>query len=107
MRIAMVGGLGRAEPHYAALARRSGHEVLFHDGDVGGRGSRSLEHLVARCDVVVVVTDVNSHLAVQIVRRRLRERRRSPLLVRRCGLARFAALVEALSARASMLVSAP
>ncbi len=98
MRIAIIGGLGRAEPYYTRLAEAAGHRALFHDGAIGGRGTQALEHLVERCDVVVLVTDVNSHGAVQLVRRRLRERGRSPLLLRRMGLARFATLLAALDA---------
>jgi hypothetical protein len=98
MRIAIVGGLVRAERHYERLAAAAGHRVLFHDGGTGGRGVKALDHLVERCHLVVVVTDVNSHGAVQMVRRRLRERGRSPLLLRRLGLARFATLLAALNA---------
>lgn len=93
MRIGIVGGLTRAGSHYCRLAASAGHELLFHDGWMGGRGVKSLEHLVERSDVVVVVTDVNSHGAVQLARSRLRAGGRSPVLLRRCGLARFGALL--------------
>ncbi len=96
MRIGIIGGLARAEPHYERLAAAAGHQALFHDGVIRGCGRRALESLVEGCHIVVVVTDVNSHGAVQLVRRRLRERGRSPLLLRRLGLARFAALLAAL-----------
>lgn len=96
MRIGLIGGLERAERLYLHLATSAGHEVLFHDGETSKRGVRALEHLVARSDLVVIVTDVNSHGAAQLARRRLRERGRSPLLLRRCGLARFATLLAAL-----------
>lgn len=96
MLIAIIGGLARAEPHYTRLAAAAGHQAMFHDGQIGGRGTKALEHLVERCHIVVVVTDVNSHGAVHLVRRRLRERGRSPLLLRRLGLTRFATLLAAL-----------
>ncbi len=96
MRIGIIGGLARAELHYERLAAAAGHRALFHDGRTRGRRTEALEHLVERCHVVVVLTDVNSHGAVQMVRRRLRERGRSPLLLRRLGLARFAQLLAAL-----------
>ncbi len=97
MRVGIIGGLDRAEPHYGRLAVDLGHEALFHDGQICGRGARALEHLVDRCDAVVIVTDVNSHGAVQLARRRLRGRGGSPLLLRRCGLARFRRLLAALN----------
>ena len=99
MRIGIVGGLGRAEPYYGRMATAAGHEALFHDGEVTGRGARALERVVDRCELIVIVTDVNSHGAVQQARRRLREQGRSPLLLRRLGPARFAALLSALNAR--------
>ena len=101
MRIGIIGGLERSQPHYERLAAGAGHEALFHDGTMRGRGARTLEHLVDRCDLVVIVTDVNSHLAVQLARRRLREQGRSPLLLRRFGLARFATLLAALNVHRS------
>jgi hypothetical protein len=101
MRLGIVGGLGRSPPLYGRVAEARGHEALFHDGSLTGRGRRCLERLVDTCDLVVIVTDVNSHGAVQLARRLLRERGRSPLLLRRCGLARFAALLATLDARVS------
>lgn len=77
MIIGIVGGLGRSEPHFGRLAAGAGHEVMFHDGGIRGRGARALEHVVDRCELVVIVTDVNSHAAVQLARRRLRGQRRS------------------------------
>jgi hypothetical protein len=97
MRVGIVGGLDRVEPHYERLAIEAGHEAMFHDGHVGGRGRLSLERLVERCDVVIIITDVNSHGAVQFARQRLRLIGREPLLFRRCGPSRFASLLGELS----------
>jgi hypothetical protein len=99
MRIGIVGGLGRSEPLFARLARAAGHEALFHDGAMAGAGVRELERLVDHAELVLVLTDVNSHGAVRHARQLLRERGRSPLLMRRCGSARFATLLAALSRR--------
>jgi hypothetical protein len=101
VRVGIVGGLGRCEAHYGRLAADVGHEALFHDGVIRGRAARTLEHLIDRCEVIVIVTDVNSHAAVQLARRRLRVQGRTPLLLRRIGLARFAMLLAALSVRRS------
>jgi hypothetical protein len=99
MRIGIIGGLGRSGPHFSRLAADAGHEASFHDGEIKGRGARALEHVIDRSELVVIVTDVNSHAAVQLARRRLREQGRSPLLLRRFGLARFAMLLAALNVR--------
>jgi hypothetical protein len=32
----------------------------MHEGHVGGNGSRELEGLVDRCDVLIIVTELNS-----------------------------------------------
>jgi hypothetical protein len=68
LRIGIVGGVERYEPAYEAIAKRNGHEVVFHSGDVGGRGSDALARLVSRVDIVIVITDVNSHGAVGVAR---------------------------------------
>ncbi len=99
MRVGVIGGLERSEPLYGRLAAAHHHEAVFHGGGMSGHGRRALERLVARCDLVVIVTDVNSHGAVQLARRLLREKGRSPLLMRRCGVARFIALLAALDER--------
>lgn len=96
MHIGFVGGIERGESHYQALAARAGHVVEFHYGHVGGRGSPALESLIERSDVVVVLTDVNSHGAVQLARRLVRRSGVRLLLLRRCGLARFGELVASL-----------
>jgi hypothetical protein len=65
-------------------------------GIVGGAGRA--EPLFA--DLVLLLTDVSSHGAVRHARQVLRERGRSPVLLRRCGSARFASLLAALDERA-------
>lgn len=97
MRIAIVGGVERAEPHYERVAREHGHEVDFHPGHVGGRGTYALAQAIDRADLVIIVTDVNSHGAVRFARARLRQSGRSPVLVRGIGVARFEALLAGLS----------
>jgi hypothetical protein len=100
MRIGIIGGLDRSRADYEQLSAAYGLDAEFHDGAMTARGARGLEHIVDRCDVVVIITELNSHGAVQLARRRMRLRGREPLLVRRCGVARFAALLAALQARA-------
>ena len=99
MRVGIVGGLERSDQHYRAVAEELGCEVAFHTGHVGGRGRAALAQLVDGCDVVLIITDVNSHGAVQFARKRMRIRGRTPILVRKCGLSRFAELVKELTGR--------
>jgi Uncharacterized protein conserved in bacteria (DUF2325) len=97
MLIGIVGGLERDEARYLRLAARAGHSVECHAGHLAGRGAETLASLVQRAELVVIVTDLNSHGAVQLARRLVRERERRMLLVRRCSVSRFATLLEALT----------
>jgi hypothetical protein len=100
MHIGLVGGVERGEQRYAAAALSRGHSFEFHGGDTAGRGSPSLEALVERADLVILVTDVNSHAAVLGARKHARSLGRPCLLTRRLGLSRFRALLAELEHRA-------
>lgn len=93
MHIGIVGGVERGEKRYAAVAASLGHTFEFHGGNTAGRGSDSLEALVERSDIVICVTDVNSHSAVIGARRYARAHGRRCVLTRRVGLSRFRALL--------------
>lgn len=94
MRVGIVGGLDRSEQSYQRAVRAMGHELEHHTGYMRGHASLELERLVDRSDLVVIVTEVNSHGAVQTTRKLLRERSRPAVLVRKLGLSRLVALVE-------------
>ena len=96
MRIGIIGGVERSEQHYERLAERAGHKLMFHGGHVGGRGRETLSLIIDQCDLVIVVTDVNSHGAVQFARRRMQLLGRTPILLRRLGTARFSTLLDEL-----------
>ena len=101
MRIGIVGGLDRNEGIYEQLAGRAGHSFEQHNGHLAGRGSAALDSMVERCDVVVVVTDVNSHGAVWRARRLAKQRGSRCLLMSRCGPSKFVGILEQLSAEAA------
>ena len=69
MRIALIGGLDRSEQEMGAIAARAGHVVELHAGHMGGRGSETLKSAIDRADFVVIVTELNSHGAVQLTRK--------------------------------------
>ncbi len=107
MHIGLVGGVERGERRYSALAAEEGHSFEVHSGDMAGRGGATLESLVERSDLVIVVTDVNSHAAVLAARRLARVLGRRCLLVRRFGFSRFRAVLGDLrSARPALARSA-
>src|SRR5206468_6405359 len=72
-----------------------GHELELHTGVISGSASAAgLRALVARSELVVVVTDVNSHNAVKTARREARLRNRPLRIVCRIGASQLAALLE-------------
>jgi hypothetical protein len=95
MRIAIVGGIERNESEYLAEAARLGVKLTFHSGHMAGRGSASLVDMVTRADLVIVLTDVNSHGAVISARRTARRRGVPVELFRRFSAARLSEVLDA------------
>ena len=97
MRIGIVGGLDRAGRDLEEVARSSGHALEKHSGVIsGGAAAANLKALVARSDLVLVLTEVNSHNAVHIARRAARENHRPLRLMRRLSPRHLAAFLNAL-----------
>jgi hypothetical protein len=86
MRIGIVGGTDKNRSRYEELASSLNCQVEFHDGYMRGTAGSALQSLVARVDLVVIVTQVNSHRAVLLARELTRKHGRRPLIVRRFGL---------------------
>lgn len=105
MRIGWIGGRERNETALERIAEQSGHTLEFHSGHVGGRGADTIRTLVERSDFLVIVTDVNSHGAVLLAKKAAAQLGRSSLVIRRCGSARFQALLEAINVRESRLLA--
>lgn len=98
MTLGLIGGVERSERAYRDAAAARGHTLWFHSGHLNGRGSDALADIVRRADLVVVVTDVNSHGAVQLARRLAQKEGKTLVLQRRVSPSRFAALVAELAA---------
>ena len=95
MRIGIIGGIDRTANLLQSVAAARGHELELHTGVISGSASAdTLRALVARSELVVVVTDVNSHNAVKTARREARLRHRPLRIVRRIGASQLAALLE-------------
>jgi hypothetical protein len=97
VRIGLVGGLQRSEPSLRRQAEELGHELRFHSGRVGRRGSSQLDALIRSVELVIVLTDVNSHGAVQLARATARTRGVPVAPHRRCSPERFASIVSKLA----------
>jgi len=93
MRIGIVGGAERIEARLRDVATSEGHELEFHPGHMNGTGSGKLKAIVERCDLLVVVTDVNSHAAVLQARELARRSGRPLRLLRRLGTAQLRLLM--------------
>jgi hypothetical protein len=96
MRIGIIGGLDRSARDLEAVARSGGHRVETHTGVVSGSASAaSLRALVARADLVFVLTEINSHNAVQLARRTARLHGIPLRIVRRLSASHLAAYLGA------------
>ena len=98
MRIAVVGGLERHEAEIERRADALGHSVEFHRGRVGGRHGDELESMVQRCDLTIIVTQVNSHGAMYLAKKAASRHARPALIARQCGPSSFSAILASLSA---------
>lgn len=106
MRIGWIGGLTRSEAQLEKIAERAGHTLEFHSGDVGGRGAGELRAVVERADFIVIVTEVNSHGAVQAAKKLAHRLGRGSLVIRQCGMSRFQMLLDALAVREERVLAA-
>jgi hypothetical protein len=99
MRIGIVGGVDRNAGALQDIAEAQGHQLELHTGVLASAAAAStLRALVGRSELVVVVTDVNSHNGVRTARREARRRQRALKLVRRMGVTQFTALLAGLGA---------
>jgi hypothetical protein len=106
MKIALVGGLIRREGELAKIAERAGHQIEWHCGDVGGRGAEGLRSVIERADVVVILTEINSHGSMYLAKKFARQAGRESLVLRKCGPAKFESLIAMLESGPSGLQKA-
>lgn len=99
MRIAIIGGLDRNARDLEDVARSGGHQLETHTGVVAGRASSAhLRAMVARADLVFILTDINSHNGVQLAKRVARQHHRPVRILRRLAPAHLAAYFPATEA---------
>jgi hypothetical protein len=93
MRVALVGGIQRFEAEIARRAETLGHSVEFHRGRVGGRKAAGLEAIVSRSELVIIVTEVNSHGAMYVAKKAAAQEGKRAVIVRNCTPSSFGALL--------------
>ena len=82
LRVAVVGGLTRATTHWSRAGEALGIELEHHAGRARGRGAHGIAAAVRRADIVVIITDPNSHGGVEVARRAAVAAARPHLLVK-------------------------
>jgi hypothetical protein len=97
--------MDRSQADMERLAHQRGHSIELHTGDVRGRGADALRGVVERAELVLVLTDLNSHGGVQLAKRLCQRLGRPSVVMKRCGSARFAHLLDALPARDAHLLA--
>ncbi|HEY4122956.1 MAG TPA: DUF2325 domain-containing protein [Byssovorax sp.] len=105
MHIGWVGGVERNEGDLVRMAKGAGHDLTFHAGKLAGRGGQDLKSLVERADLVIILTDVNSHGGVIAAKRLARQYGKGTVVTRRLGAARFAAFLDALDHASPLLAT--
>jgi hypothetical protein len=99
MRIAVIGGRYKNEGQLARIAEARGYELEFEEGHTAGRGMDGVRKAVSRSELVVIVTDINSHGAVHTAKKAARQLDRPTLIIQNFGAARLSRLLEALETR--------
>ncbi|MBI4798344.1 MAG: DUF2325 domain-containing protein [Desulfarculus sp.] len=74
-KVAVVGGLKRLEKSYCELVGRMGGQCLCHSGEMQA-GAAKLRQLVAKSDMVVCIASVNSHGAMNVVKKQCKRCRK-------------------------------
>lgn len=97
MDIGVIGRLGPSEAAFSDLASAVGHDVFFHDRVVGGERPEAVARFVDGCSIVVIVVDAAPITLVRMASEHMTRRLRTPLLLRRRELGRFAGLMAALA----------
>jgi hypothetical protein len=98
MGIGIIGRLGPAEAPFRDLASAVGHDVVFHDHVVDGTSPEALGSFIDDCALVVVVVDATPVALANAASDALMRRLRSPVLLHRRDLGKFAGLMAALVA---------
>jgi Uncharacterized protein conserved in bacteria (DUF2325) len=93
IKVAVVGGLSRAGDLWARAGSSIGVELEHHDGRIRGRGAHEIAAAVRRADVVVIITDPNSHGGVGVARRAAIAAARPHVLVKHLRPAGLAAVI--------------
>ncbi len=89
LKIALIGGLDRLENRYrSAFCELGAEAVHFHPGHCAGAGAGRLRKVADCADIVVYITSINSHNALQVVKAQCRKSGKRFIVVRQTGPSR-------------------
>jgi predicted dehydrogenase len=92
-RIGVIGGVDRCTALLERTAETLGCRLEHHCGRTSGPKSSELDALVARVDLLIILTDTNSHAAVGKARRLAAAYDRKHVLARRISPSRLMLIV--------------
>lgn len=85
LKVALIGGLDRLETRYRKAFSSLGAELYFHPGHCAGCGSNRLRSAANSADIVIFITTVNSHNALQVVKGLCKKSGKRFIVVRETG----------------------
>ena len=92
-RIGVIGGVDRCTALLERTAETLGCRLEHHCGRTSGPKSSELDALVARVDLLIILTDTNSHAAVGQARRLAAVHERRHVIARRISPKRLVQIV--------------
>lgn len=99
MNIAIVGGRYKSFEQLIRIADHEGHRLDVHEGHVQGSGVHEIRRVVARADLVVILTGINSHGAMHVAKDLAKQLGKPTLITHNMGAARFRTLLAAVDRR--------
>ncbi len=94
LKVALIGGLDRLEDRYCRSLGTLGAEVSFHTGQCAGGGATRLRSLACNADIVIFITTVNSHNALQVVKSICKKSGKRFMVMRETGPERIKSALE-------------
>jgi hypothetical protein len=83
--VAILGGSEGALPAYRCMVGELGGECLYHNGCLR-QGADRLKRIIGQADIVVCITSVNSHAAVQFAKTLCKRSGKRLLVTRESGI---------------------
>jgi hypothetical protein len=97
MKIAMIGGRRKNLTLFNKIAAENGHELL--SNELLGQSMLDVRRSVERADLVVILTDVNSHNAMHVAKQCAKSLGLPTLIIKQLGATRFKVLLQAIHRR--------